>query len=438
MARTHPSIAKKSLAAKLGTRLGVLAIVVTAGASTVGPVVGASGAARVATLGGTGRFGPFGDGGSAAEATFSSPAGLALDSANDVIVADTGNCSIREIAAAAGVHFGQSMRAHDVYLVAGSTCGASGDGARASHAQLAFPGDVAVDRAGDIIVADTGNHRIRMVAAAAGSRFGSSLTEGDIYTLAGDGNAGFAGDGGPAASARLNGPQGLAVDAAGDVFIADTDNCRVREIPAADGRHFGIRMHAHDIYTVAGNGTCADAGDGRAAVDAALRTPGDVAVDAEGNLLIADTGNRVLREVAAVPGTNFGVAMKPGRIYLIAGSGTYNPYFGDGLPAVGDAASLSFPSRLTVDAAGDLFVTDTYARAIREIPAGSSTAFGTALSADAIYTVAGVGPADSATAAGTATDHLVYPSGVAVDRAGTVYASDLATNRVVALSGPPG
>ena len=153
----------------------------------------------------------------------------------------------------------------------------------------------------------------------------------------------------------------------GDLFIADTNNCRVREVPT----RFGINERAAiagDIYTVAGDGTCGDSGDNGAATNAELLTPADVAVDSHANLLIADTGNRRVREVAAVTGTNFGVAMSAGNIYTVGGSGSYSVYFGDGLPAASDAVSLNFPTGVALDAAGDLFVADAYGRAVREVP----------------------------------------------------------------------
>ena len=214
------------------------------------------------------------------------------------------------------------------------------------------------------------------------------------------------------------------MDPAGDVFIADTNNCRVREVPTRLGISDRAPI-AGDIYTVAGDGTCGESGDGRAATRASLLDPKAVAVDAHGNLLIADTGNRLIREVAAVAGTNFGVAMTPGDIYTVGGSGTYNVYFGDGLPAVSDGSSISFPAGIALDAAGNLFIADTYARGVREITATAGTSFGTAVQPAGLYTVAGAGPAESATAGGGTTgasaETVVYPSGVAVDAHGNLY-----------------
>ena len=191
------------------------------------------------------------------------------------------------------------------------------------------------------------------------------------------------------------------------------------------------------IYRVAGDGTCGMRGDGGKATRAELLTPTDVAVDAHGNLLVSDTGNRLVREVASAAGTNFGVAMAAGDIYTVAGSGTYNPYFGDGLPAVSDASALSFPTGIALDAIGNLYVADTYGRGVRVVPVVPGTSFGITVQAGGMYTVAGAGPAESATAGGSARETVVYPSRLALDAAGDVFVADIGNNRVVMLGAGP-
>jgi hypothetical protein len=170
---------------------------------------------------------------------------------------------------------------------------------------MADPQGLAVDRAGDLLVSDTNDNRVRLVAAAScstGCAFGlTSIVKGDIYTIAGNGGYGFSGDSGPAGTAELAVPRGLAVDDAGDLLIADAGNNRVRLLAGwtcSSACPFGLSATTvGDIYTVAGTGTEGFSGDGGAAGAAALDGPIGVALDGAGNLLIADTANDRVREV---------------------------------------------------------------------------------------------------------------------------------------------
>jgi hypothetical protein len=157
---------------------------------------------------------------------------------------------------------------------------------------------VAVDAAGNLVIADTSNDRVRVVAATTGTFYGQAMTAGDIYTVAGDGTAGYAGDGGPATSAELNEPSGVTADAAGNLVIGDTANSRVRVVAATTGTFYGQAMTAGDIYTVAGDGTPGMSGDTGPATSAELNEPEGVAADGSGNLLIADSGNFRVRLVS--------------------------------------------------------------------------------------------------------------------------------------------
>ena len=205
--------------------------------------------------------------------------------------------------------------------------GMSGDGGPATSAQLRDPNGVAADAAGDLFIADSSNNRVRRVDA----------TTGMITTVAGSGTAGISGDGGPATSAQLDNPTGVAVDAAGDLFIADSSNNKVRRVDATTGM----------ITTVAGNGTAGSAGDGGPATGAQLNAPHSVALDAAGNLLIVDTGNASVRRVDATTGMITAVAGVTGR----QGGAT-----GDGGPAT--SAHFFTPIAVAVDQAGDLFIAD--------------------------------------------------------------------------------
>ena len=171
------------------------------------------------------------------------------------------------------------------------THGFSGDGGPATDASLGSVSAIAVDGAGNLFIADTrGALRSRGPDGAPlmllEPRIRKVDTSGIITTVAGNGTAGFSGDGGPATNASLNSPSGVAVDGAGNLFIADRGNQRIRKVDAS-----GI------ITTVAGNGTSGFSGDGGPATSASLRGPRGVAVDGDGNLLIADSGNRRIRKV---------------------------------------------------------------------------------------------------------------------------------------------
>jgi trimeric autotransporter adhesin len=264
-------------------------------AATTGTFYGqAMTAGDIYTVAGNGSQGRSGDGGPATAAKLSGPAGVAVDAAGNIVIADTGNDMIRVVAASSGTFYGQAMTAGDIYAVAGTgTSGFSGDGGPGTAAELAAPQSVTVDGAGNIVIADTGNNRIRVVAGSSGTFYGQAMTAGDIYTVAGSGTSfGFSGDGGPATSALLDSPRGVAVDGSGNLIFADSDNGRVRVVAATSGTFYGQAMTAGDIYTVAGDGTDQFTGDNGPATAAGLATVQSVAAGPPGTLYIGD-GNRV-------------------------------------------------------------------------------------------------------------------------------------------------
>jgi hypothetical protein len=323
------------------------------------------GSGNLTTVAGTGSSGFSGDGGPATSARLNLPQGVAVDASGNVYIADTYNNVIRKVTAA-GV----------ITTVAGigGTFGHSGDGGPATQALLDEPFAVAVDAGGDLYIADYQNSVIRKVA------------NGTMTTVAGNNAAGYSGDGGVAMLAELNLPRGVAVDAGGNLYIADTANSRIRKV--TDGT----------ITTVAGNGAQAYSGDGGAATLAAVDQPYGVAVDSAGNLYIADTYNYVVRKVAA------------GVITTVAGNG--NPSFsGDGGPAT--TAQLDWPGSVTVDATGNLYIADVANCRIRKVAGGIIT------------TVAGAGIWGYAGDGGPATLAEMYqPSAAVLDGAGNLYIAD--------------
>jgi YD repeat-containing protein len=266
---------------------------------------------------GTGTGDYSGDGGPATAADVNSPAGVAVDGVGDLFIGDTSNSRVREVAGSTGI----------IATVAGNgNCCSSGDGGAATQAAILYPEGVARDGQGDLFIADFGTHRVREVIASTGI----------ITTVAGTGVQGFGGDGGPAAQAELNNPEGLAVDGQGDLFIADSGNNRVREVIASTGV----------ITTVVGNGIAGFSGDADAATAAELNTPRGLTLDAGRNLFVADTNNNRVREVLASTGV----------ITTVAGTGT-SGFSGDGGAAT--AAKLNWPEGVSMDGFGDLFIADT-------------------------------------------------------------------------------
>jgi len=292
--------------------------------------------------------------------------------------------------------------------IAGSleASGENGDGGPANLATLLQPAGTAVDASGNIYIADTEDNVIRKIDAASGV----------ITRLAGTGQPGTTGPGGPATQTRLDAPQAVAVNTAGDVFVADTNNNRVDE----------VLPNGH-IVGFAGNGKPGYAGDGAAAVKAELTEPTGVAVDSDGNVYIADAGNNVIRRVDVQTGTITTVA---GNFAADQANGGLGGFSGDGGPAT--SAQLYDPQGVALDGAGDLFIADTFNHAIREVtPDG--TIFTVVNSAGAN----GAAPSPGGETNGPATaSRLNGPSAVAVDSSSnTLYIADTTNNKAAAVTG---
>ena len=329
--------------------------------------------------------------------------------------------------------------------------GFSGDGGPANAAELFNPTGVAVDSPGTIYIADVNNQRLRIVN-----------TSGTIQTFAGNGYAyagsgGFSGDGGPATAAELNQPQAVAISASGNVYIADWGNNRIRMVNTS-----GV------ISTFAGTGIPAYNGDGIQATDANIFVPDDIALDAKGNIYFSDAGNNRIRMVntsgiiSTFAGTGVGgpfvdgvqataANINPsgvsldyfGNVYItelggscvrkvnstgiintIAGVGIPG-YFGDGGPATD--AELKYPSRVTVDVHGNVYIADGANQRIRIV---NTSGIINSLAGDG-YTYGGYsGDGGAATAT-----ELNYPIGVALDASGNLYIGDEQNNRIRRVTG---
>jgi hypothetical protein len=381
-------------------------------------------AGDIYTVAGDGQIGHSGDGGPATGAELRFPGGVAVDGAGNLVIADTGNNRVRVVAEATGTFYGQAMTAGDIYTVAGAHRGFSGDGGPARSARLDGPSKVAVDGSGNLLIADSGNHRIRVVAVAAGTFYRQRMRPQHIYTVAGTGTGfgGYSGDGGPAASAELSVPKGVVVDGAGNLVIADTNNNRVRVVAKTTATFYGVAMTAGNVYTVAGNGVGRYAGDGGPGTSAELNSPDQTAVDGAGNLLISDTTNDAVRVVADRTGTFYGRAMTAGDIYTVAGTGQMG-YNGDGRAAI--SAELNQPETVLVDGAGNLVITDSNNQRVRVVAEHMGTFYGKAMTTGDIYTVAGTGQAGFSGDGGPATKARVdEPYGVALDAAGNLVLTD--------------
>lgn len=266
------------------------------------------------------------------------PSSVTLDGAGNMYIADTFHSRIRKVAVPIS-----PAKIGIITTIAGTgTVGYDSAPQLATSATLTQPGGVALDGAGNLYIADTGNNVVRKITAATGV----------ITTVAGNGTAGFAGDGLAASSltVELNAPQSIALDASGNLYIADTVNQRIRKVDAVSGI----------ITTVAGNGTAGYGGDGLSATSSQtqLNLPDAVAFDPQGNMYIADSLNHRVRKVNASTGI----------ITTFAGNGAPG-YSGDGKLA--NAATLDAPSGVIVDPAGNVYIADTQNSAIRKVNAAT-------------------------------------------------------------------
>jgi len=325
------------------------------------------------------------DGNPATAASLYLPTSVTLDGAGNLYIADCLHNRVRKVTASTGLISTIAGNGDPTY---------TGDNGPAANATLNAPSGVALDGAGNLYIADTGNNAVREIEASTGI----------LSTVAGNGTPGSLGNGVAATSAELNQPQGVTVDASGDLYIADTSNHLIRRVDALSGI----------IFTVAGNGTRNPAtgdgsysGDNGPAIQAGLDFPYAVAFDAAGNMYIPDSKNNVVRKVAAVNG----VVTASGIITTFAGTGAPG-FSGDGGEAA--AAQLWSPEGVVADPAGNLYIADTQNAGIRKV--SSATGF--------ISTVAQSGVGEEVDGGAFATVNLYGPIGLFLDGGGSLYFAD--------------
>ncbi len=332
----------------------------------------------IQTVAGDGYIGAVGDRGSATAARLLRPAAVALDQAGNLYIADTGTQRVRKRTASGLIE-----------TVTGTgLAGYSGEDVPASGAPVDSPVGLVVDQQGRVIFAETGNHRIRQISA-----------DGRIATLAGTGRAGGGLEDKPGPETPLREPRGICTDSAGTLFLVDTSNHRI----------LSVGPYARTVL-VAGTGTPGDGGDGGPADGAHLHQPTACAVDAAGNLLIADTLNHRIRKVTPA-----------GTITTVAGTGVAGMSGDDG-PAL--LARLSLPGGIAVDKTGSIYISDTGNHRLRQVTSDG-----------VIHSIAGGDSAGFAGDGGPASAALLNsPGGLEVDASGNVYFADTNNNRVRRLT----
>ena len=311
-----------------------------------------------------------------------SPAGIALDKAGNIYFVDHDNCRIRMIKASNDT----------IYTLSGGKAGFSGDGGPAIKAQFWYPLGITVDAAGNVYIGDTYDNRIREI----------TVGNDTIRTISGTGSSSFSGDGGPASAAAVFQPHYLSFDAAGNLFVADMGNNRIREITVSNG----------NITTLAGDGDPGYNGNNISAVSAQLSYPLDIAADDSGNVYFSEGGNNMVREINS----------RTGNVLKIAGNGT-GGFSGDGGPA--GKAQFNGPTGIAVNDTGNIFISDEYNNRIREVNALTNT----------VTTIAGNGKGGFSGDGGRAvTAELYYPVDVAIAKNGDIYVADMINDRIRKIS----
>lgn len=331
---------------------------------------------NIFTAVGSGTLGSYsGDGGLALVAGISFPQGMAKDASGNIYFCDTGNSCIRKISPSGII----------TTVVGNGTYGWSGDGGPPTSAQLSAPVSITFDASGNLYIIDIGCHCARKVTSS-----------GTITSIAGIGGPTYSGDGGPAITAGLSSPRGIAVDGSGNVYISDWGNSCIRKINLSG-----------TITTIAGNGFPGYSGDGGVASLAQLNYPYGIAFDVVGNLYITDKTNARIRKIDT-----------SGLITTVAGNGVPG-YNGDGIPAT--SAKISNPEGIKLDVFGNIYFVEAGGILVRKVNTSGI-----------ISKVAGIGPPSGYSGdGGPATSAQFYqPNDITFDGAGNLYISDPGNNRI--------
>ncbi len=347
---------------------------------------GASGI--INTIAGNGSLGFSGDGGPATDASLNLPTAVCTDPSGNIYISDKSNQRIRKIDFSTGI----------INTIAGDGTGSySGDGGPSTAATISQPHGMQTDAAGNLYFADRTNHRIRRIDNS------TSI----ITTVAGTGNSGYSGDGAAATDANLNFPMSLCIDPAGNIYIADQINHRIRKIDASTGI----------ITTIAGAGSPGFSGDGGLAINAELNQPYDVSIDDAGDLYISDTNNQRIRKVNSTTGI----------ISTLGGNGS-GGYSGDGGPATD--ASMNFPSGIFSDADGNVYIGDKLNHRVRKINSCITSA---TINETACFSYTTPSGNDTYTASGTYTD--IIPNAESCDSIITINLTINTVDISVSLNG---
>ncbi len=334
----------------------------------------------ISTIAGNGQLGFSGDNALATNAMLQFPGHAVADSSGNIFITDSGNNRIRKIDTKTGVI---------TTVIGNGQAGFSGDNGPALQSSLNIPSKIVFDPMGNLLIADTANHRIRLF----------DVKTGIIKTIAGNGRAGFSGDGGSPTEASLNSPKAITIAPGGGIFIADTGNRRIRRFDIKEAR----------ITTIAGTGMPGSLGEGELAIRANIGIPEDVDLDGANNLLIADSENSLIRSVA-----------RNNIIRTIAGNGRQN-FGGDGNISPLASIDLLFDGGIVTDRASNIFFIDQSNQRIRRIDSKTGI----------INTVAGNGQKGFSGDGGSALQaSLLNPRGIALDLTGNLLIADTGNNRV--------
>ncbi len=273
---------------------------------------------------------------------------------------------------------------------------------------------MASDRAGNLVFADTDNHRVRVIAAKSGTFYGQSMHTGSIYTIAGTGAFGYTGDGGSATSAKMGEPDGIAIDGVGNIVLTDADgsNDAVRVVAEKSGAFYGQSMTAGHIYSLVGKHCNGGAlGDGGPASQACVQWPTSVAVDGTGNLIVADHFNNRVRLIAAKSGTFYGHSVQANHIVTVNQG--------------------SAPTSVLVDSHDNILISSTK---VRVLAGRTGTFYAQKMTSGHLYSIAGTGAVGFSGDGGPATHAQLSSVAVSLDRNGTMFIADDFSNRVRAVS----